>query len=557
MLRRLTVKNLAIVEDLELELGEGLTVVTGETGAGKSILVDAVVSRGGRARFRRFHPRGRGAPVGVRRVRRGFRGPRDPRGGRASGAASASDRLLLRRELTPDGRGRAFVEDEAASVRTLAKLGERLVAIHGQSSEQELADPAAPLELLDAFAKTDSERSAVEDAAAAWKEAQERLDALEDSRRQRGEKLEMLDFQIREIETVGPTEAEESALPVERERLLHADRIRSAGEAALAALTEAEGAAADRLGEAARAFGTLAAIDPSLGAHREEAEDLKRRIADLAAAARDAAESVEGDPARLTAIETRLEQLARLKRKYGPSASELLARLSDMKEERAELSHVEEALDRRRREAEKSAEAYRKAAAALSRKRQAAATRFSAAVEKELRGLALEKAKLRLALETLPDDRPRPGGLETGAFLFAPNPGETEKPLEKIASGGELSRLQLAIRSVASGRGRGRTLVFDEVDAGIGGRVAEVVGRKLRALADSEQVLCVTHVPQIAALARTHLRAEKREIGGRTVASVRRLDARERVAEIARMLAGETIPETAMKHARTLLEAAQ
>jgi len=557
VLRRLTVKNLAIVEDLELELAEGLTVVTGETGAGKSILVDAVSLVAGGRGSADFIREGAArlsvaaefdADSGVRAIlsEAGLPAP-----------ASASDRLLLRRELTPDGRGRAFVEDEAASVRTLAKLGERLVAIHGQSSEQELADPAAPLELLDAFAKTDSERSAVEDAAAAWKEAQERLDALDESRRQRGEKLEMLDFQIREIESVGPTEAEESALPVERERLLHADRIRSAGEAALAALTEAEGAAADRLGEAARAFGTLAAIDPSLGAHKEEAEDLKRRIADLAAAARDAAESVDGDPARLTAIETRLEQLARLKRKYGPSASELLARLSDMKEERAELSHVEEALDRRRREAEKSAEAYRKAAAALSRKRQAAAAKFSAAVEKELRGLALEKAKLRLALETLPDDRPRPGGLETGAFLFAPNPGETEKPLEKIASGGELSRLQLAIRSVASGRGRGRTLVFDEVDAGIGGRVAEVVGRKLRALADSEQVLCVTHVPQIAALARTHLRAEKREIGGRTVASVRRLDARERVAEIARMLAGETIPETAMKHARTLLEAAR
>ena len=557
MLRRLTVKNLAIVEDLELELAEGLTVVTGETGAGKSILVDAVSLVAGGRGSADFIREGAArlsvsaefdADSGVRAILAEAGLP---------GSASATDRLLLRRELTPDGRGRAFVEDEVASVRTLAKLGERLVAIHGQSSEQELADPAAPLELLDAFAKTDSERSAVEAAAAAWKEAQERLDSLEESRRQRGEKLEMLDFQIREIESVGPTEAEESALPVERERLLHADRIRSAGEAALAALTEAEGAAADRLGEAARAFATLAAIDPSLGAHREEAEDLKRRIADLAAAARDAAESVDGDPARLTAIETRLEQLARLKRKYGPSASELLARLSDMKEERAELSHVEEALDRRRGEAEKSAEAYRKAAAALSRKRQAAATRFSAAVEKELRGLALEKAKLRLALETLPDDRPRPGGLETGAFLFAPNPGETEKPLEKIASGGELSRLQLAIRSVASGRGRGRTLVFDEVDAGIGGRVAEVVGRKLRALADSEQVLCVTHVPQIAALARTHLRAEKREIGGRTVASVRRLDARERVAEIARMLAGETIPETAMKHARTLLEAAR
>jgi DNA repair protein RecN (Recombination protein N) len=550
----LTVKNLAIVEDLELELDEGLTVVTGETGAGKSILVDALSLVAG----------GRGSVDFIREgaarlsVTAEFDADPGVRALAADAGLPAPDRLLLRRELTPDGRGRAFVEDEAASVRTLAKLGERLVAIHGQSSEQELADPAAPLELLDAFAKAAPERAAVEDAAGRWKEAQERLATLEESRRQRSDKLEMLDFQIREIEAVAPTEAEESELPVERERLLHADRIRSAGEAALAALAEAEGSAADRLGEAARAFGTLAAIDPRLAVHREEAEDLKRRIADLAAAARDAAEAIEGDPARLTAIETRLEQLARLKRKYGPGAAELLARLSDMKEERAELSNVEEALDRRGREAGQAAEAYRKAAAALSTKRASAARRFSSAVEAELRGLALEKAKLRLALESLPDDRPRPGGLEAGTFLFAPNPGETEKPLEKIASGGELSRLQLAIRSVVAGGGvRGRTLVFDEVDAGIGGRVAEVVGKKLRALANSAQVLCVTHVPQIAALARTHLRAEKREVGGRTVAFVRRLDARERVAEIARMLAGETVPETAMKHARTLLGAAR
>jgi DNA repair protein RecN (Recombination protein N) len=557
----LTVKNLAIVEDLELDLEEGLTVVTGETGAGKSILVDALslvagargsahLLRDGAARLSVAAEFDADASIRSLIAEAGLPSP-------------ASDRVLLRRELTSDGRGRAFVEDEAASVRTLAKLGEKLVAIHGQSSEQELADPAAPLEILDAFARTEPERSACEEAAARWKEALDRLAALEESQRQRGEKLEMLDFQIREIEAVSPTEAEEAELPVERDRLLHADRIRSAGEAALAALAEAEGSAADRLGEAARAFGALAAIDPRLAAHREEAEDLKRRIADLAAAARDAAGAIESDPARLTALETRLEQLSRLQRKYGTSAAQILARLADMKEEKAELSHVEEALDRRRREAEGAAAAYRTAAAALTGKRKAAAPRFSAAVEKELRGLALEKAKLRLALESVPDDRPRPGGLETATLLFAPNPGEPEKPLEKIASGGELSRLQLAIRSAASSssssrtRSRGRTLVFDEVDAGIGGRVAEVVGRKLRELADSQQVLCVTHVPQIAALARTHLRAEKREVGGRTVASVRRLDARERVAEIARMLAGEKVPETALKHARTLLEAAR
>jgi DNA repair protein RecN (Recombination protein N) len=554
VLRRLTVRNLAIVEDLELELGEGLTVVTGETGAGKSILVDALSLVAG----------ARGSSDFIREgatrlsVSAEFDADGDVRSVVEEAGLPTSDRLLLRRELTPDGRGRAFVEDEAASVRTLAKLGERLVAIHGQSSEQELADPAAPLELLDAFAKTDAQRAAVAEAAGRWKEAQERLTALEESRRQRSEKLEMLEFQIREIESVAPTEAEEAELPAERERLLHADRIRSAGEAALGALSEAEGSAADRLGEAARAFAVLAGIDPRLAPQREEAEELKRRITDLAAAARDAAEAIEGDPARLTAIETRLEQLSRLRRKYGASAAEILARLADMKEERTELSHVEEALDRRGREAEEAASAYRSAAAVLSKRRRSAATRFSSAVEQELRGLALEKAKLRLSLEALPDDRPRPGGLETAAFLFAPNAGEPEKPLEKIASGGELSRLQLAIRSVASGgRGRGRTLVFDEVDAGIGGRVAEVVGKKLRGLADTEQVLCVTHVPQIAALAHTHLRAEKRVVGGRTVASVRVLDARERVAEIARMLAGEKVPETALKHARTLLEAAR
>jgi DNA repair protein RecN (Recombination protein N) len=554
VLRRLTVRNLAIVEDLELELGEGLTVITGETGAGKSILVDALSLLAGARGSSDFLREG-AARLSVAAE---FDADADVRRLVEEAGLPASDRLLLRRELTPDGRGRAFVEDEAASVRTLAKLGERLVAIHGQSSEQELADPAAPLELLDAYAKTESERAAVEEGATRWKEAQERLTALEESRRQRAEKLEMLEFQIREIESVAPTEAEEAELPAERDRLLHADRIRSAGEAALGALSESEGSAADRLGEAARAFGVLAGIDPRLAPQREEAEELKRRIADLAAAARDAAEAIEGDPARLTAIETRLEQLARLRRKYGATAAAILARLAAMKEERSELSHVEEALDRWRRAAEEAAGAYRSAAAALSKRRRTAATRFSTAVEQELRGLALEKAKLRLSLETLTDDRPRPGGLESASFLFAPNAGEAEKPLAKIASGGELSRLQLAIRSVASGRGgRGRTLVFDEVDAGIGGRVAEVVGKKLRGLADTEQVLCVTHVPQIAALARTHLRAEKRVVGGRTIASVRVLDARERVEEIARMLAGEKVPETAMKHARTLLEAAR
>ncbi len=554
MLRRLTVKNLAIVEELELELGRGLTVITGETGAGKSILVDALTLVAG----------GRGSADLIRQgaarlsVAAEFDADAAVRALVSEAGLPDADRLLLRRELTPDGRGRAFVEDEPASVRTLARIGERLVAIQGQSSEQELTGAGAALELLDAFAKVDRERGAVAAAAARWSEAGDRLASLEGSRRQREERLEMLDFQVREIEAVAPGEAEESDLPAERERLLHADRIRGAGVAALEALSEAEGSAADRLGEAARAFAELAGIDARLAPHRDEAEDLKRRIADLAAAARDAAAGIEADPSRLTAVESRLEQFARLRRKYGATVTEILARLADLREERSELSNVEDALERRRREAALAEAAYRSEAAALSSRRHAAAGRFSTAVQKELRGLALESARVRVDLEALAPDAPRAGGLERAVFLFAPNPGEPERPLEKIASGGELSRLQLAIRSVASGRaGGGRTLVFDEVDAGIGGRVAEVVGRKLRDLADHDQVLCVTHVPQIAALAGAHYLAEKRQIGRRTVVRVRRLDGQERVAEIARMLAGETVPDTALRHARTLLEAAR
>jgi DNA repair protein RecN (Recombination protein N) len=554
VLRRLTVKNLAIVEDLDLELSGGLTVITGETGAGKSILVDALAllagARGSADLVRQGAPRlsvcGEfDADAGVRALL-------------AEAGLPAQERVLVRRELSADGRGRAFVEDEPASVRTLARLGERLVAIHGQNSEQELVDAGAPLEILDAFAKAEAEREAVAAAAARWKEARGRREALEASRQDRGRRLEMLEFQIREIEAARLVEADETGLPAERDRLLHADRIRQAGEAALEALSEGEGSAADRLGEAAKAFAQLAAIDPREAGHREEAEDLKRRVADLAAAARDAAGAIEADPARLTALETRLETVGRLKRKYGASVGEVLRRLSEMKAERDELSNVEDALERRAAEEAAARKAYGDAAAALSGKRRSAAPRLAAAVEKELSGLALEKARLRVSLEAVAEDAPRETGAETSSFWFAPNPGEPEKPLEKIASGGELSRLQLAIRTVAAGRkGRGRTLVFDEVDAGIGGRVAEVVGRKLRGLAANEQVLCVTHVPQIAALAQRHYLAEKREAGGRTIASVRPLEGKERVAEVARMLAGEKVPETAWKHARTLLEAAR
>lgn len=553
MLRRLTVKSLAIVEDLEMDLGPGLTVITGETGAGKSILVDALALLVG----------GRGSSDLVRQgaPRLSVTGEFDPDGTvrslLADSGLPASEAVLLRREVSADGRGHAFVEDEPAAIRTLARIGERLIAIHGQNSEQELAERDAPLELLDAFAEAEPEQEAVAQAAADWAQARRLLEGLEASRRDRAARLDLLSFQIREIESVAPTGEEEQELLLERERLLHADRIRRAGEAALAALSEGENSAADRLGEAVRAFGELAAIDPREVVHREEGEELKRRISDLAAAARDAAREIESDPDRLTSIETRLEKISRIKHKYGPSVGDALALLEKLKAEQTELSNIEDALERRGKESQAARREFLAAAAILSTKRRAAAGRFSADVEKELRALAMEKARFRVSIEPVGEDVPRPRGLETATFLFAPNPGEPEKPVERIASGGELSRLELAIQSVAAGRkGRARTLVFDEVDAGIGGRVADVVGRKLRRLAEGGQVLCVTHVPQIAALADSHFLAEKRQVRGRTVAAVRLLEGEKRVSEIARMLAGEKVPETAVRHARRLLEEA-
>jgi DNA repair protein RecN (Recombination protein N) len=550
MLRRLRVRNLAIIEDLELELGEGLTVISGETGAGKSILVDALMLLAG----------GRGS---AELVRQGF--DRLVVGGEFDTDATARAILeqsglpagpfiLLRREISPDGRGRAFVDDEPAAVRTIARLSQRLIAIQGQNAELELADRDSALEILDEFGSPAAEREQVARAAASWAGARQAIEELEAAGRDRSARLETLDYQIHEIESVAPVEAEETELTRERDRLLHADRIRRAGETALAALSEDEGSAADRLGEAARAFAELAAIDPAERPYREEAEEIKRRVTDLAAHARDAAAAIEADPERLTAIETRLERISRIKRKYGGSVADALALLERMRAERSELSDLSDALERRRREEASARRDFLQSAGALSARRAASAARLSSAIESQLSELALEKARFRVALSPAEPDAPRPRGLESAQFLFAPNPGEPEKPVDRIASGGELSRLQLAIRCAAgTGKKGARTLVFDEVDAGIGGRTAEVVGRKLRALSRDQQVLCVTHVPQIAALADRHFVAEKRATRGRTTVSVRCVEADARVAEIARMLAGQTVPETAWKHARTLL----
>ncbi|HET9795595.1 MAG TPA: DNA repair protein RecN [Thermoanaerobaculia bacterium] len=555
MLRDLTIRNLAIVEDLSLELGPGFTAITGETGAGKSILVDALsLLSGGRASADLLRHEADRLTVSAR-----FDGV-DGRPLEEAGIAAPDGEIVVRREIGADGKGRAFVNDAAVAAKTLAAIGERLVAIHGQGGERRLLDADAALDLVDAFGALEESADEVARRAREFREAEGRREELAGSRRDRDRRLDLLGFEIAEIDAARLEGLDEDVLATERNLLLHADRVRQLGEAAAAALSEDEGSALDRIGEAHRAASELARIDGSFAEVEAEIAEIKARASDVASQVAGAAARIEADPERLAEAEDRLARLARLKKKYGASVAEILAWREKSAAERDTLENLDDSLDELARRGAAALAAYEAAARSLSDGRRESARKLSAAVQKSLAELAMEKAKFRVELAET-EERVSPRGRERAEILFSGNPGEPERPLAKIASGGELSRVQLAIESVllaggrVRGRARGRTLVFDEVDAGIGGRIAEVVARKLASLSTTDQVLCVTHVPQIAARAGRHLRAVKKVAGGRTRAGVEELTGDERVEEIARMLAGATVTPTARAHARALLAA--
>jgi DNA repair protein RecN (Recombination protein N) len=555
VLRDLTIKNLAIVEDLRLELGEGFTAITGETGAGKSILVDALtLVCGGRASSDMLRHQAERLTVSARFDRlNGLLGFLDEAGLRAP-----DEDLVVRRELGADGRGRAFVNDEAVAAKTIARLGERLVAIHGQGGERRLLESETAIDLVDEFGELIDEAETVARLARDFGELESRKTELSASRRERDRRLDLLQFEVSEIDGAKLDGIDEEALRTERNLLLHADKVRQLGENAVAALSEDEGSAMDRTGEAYRAAAELARIDGSFSEAESEIAEIKARIADVSALVGRGASGIEADPERLAELEDRLAKLERLKKKYGANVTEILDYRERAASDRDALVHLDDALEEIENRSSKILLAYDDASRVLSDGRRIAARRFSGAVQKQLSELAMEKARFRVALEA-GEERVSARGRERGEILFSGNPGEPERSLSRIASGGELSRVQLAIESVLLSRRRTRasrrTLVFDEVDAGIGGRIAEVVARKLVSLAQTDQVLCVTHVPQIAARADHHLRAVKRVSGGRTHAAVEELSGDARVEEIARMLAGATVTPTARAHARALLAA--
>ncbi len=558
MLTCLRVKDFAIIDRLEVELGPGLNVVTGETGAGKSILVDALsLVLGARARpeFVRTGAESaevealfdlEGAPEIIARLE-------------AAGVACAGDEpggelgeLIVRRVVQANGRTRAYVNGRLATAAQLAEIAAGLADLSSQHEHHSLADPSMHLVYLDAFARVDDERAQMAKAYEAFRAAQLALSGAAGAERGREEREDLLAFQLREIGELAPEVGEKETLRAEREVLRHAERLARTAGSAEDALYSADGAVSELLARIASDIADLTHLDAKLIPLAAELSDARARIEDVAQELGRYARGVSGDPERLVEVDERLDRLARLERKYGGSVEAVLAHAERAREELDVLQHHEAhlaALEGTRDAARHDAEVV---ARRLSARRREAALALGRAITEELSSIGMRGAEVLVAVTPLDPrvggdsraelevdgSRLAPTGIDRAELLISPNPGEEARPLRRIASGGELSRALLAIKRVLAGLRPAGLYVFDEVDVGVGGAVAEVIGRKLKDVARHHQVLCITHLAQIAVHADTHFRVSKEVVGDRTRSAVTRLDAGERREEVARMLGG-------------------
>ena len=554
MLERLTIRDLALVERAEIQLGEGLLAVTGETGSGKSLFVDSlgmlvgaradadVVREGAKAAI----AEGEFRLVGdsARRVAALLN---------EWGIEFDGETLIVRREVSAEGRSRASVNQSPVTLANLKRVGELLLDLHGQHEHQSLLREGAALATLDRLAGLEDARARYADLLAAYREAQGEQERLKASLTTFAERRDYLASAASELDDANLVEGEEETLKVDASRLAHADRLRTLAAQALTALSEDEASAARSLGTARHALEQAAALDASL------AETLAP-VQEAAIAAEDAArtlahylDALEADPAALEAIEERRERIARITRKYRRSVLELIAWRDELRNELADGEDGDGAVARAEARVQAAETALRREAKGLTKARTSAAKEWSTVLSRELVPLGFPHAKVGFEVQPAEGDRPGATGLDDVLLRFTANPGEPARPLQKIASGGELSRVMLALKCALQTRDRVDLLVFDEVDSGIGGRVAQAVGERLRRLADDRQVICVTHLPMIAALARHHLAVSKQVSAGRTIARVSLLEKNERVEELARMLAGERVTETTRRQARELL----
>lgn len=557
MLKELSINNFAIIRDLDIEFREGLNIVSGETGAGKSILVGAInLILGSRASQEMI--RTGAAEASVEAVLTVPGGSLCRRILNDWGIDSGTE-LVVRRAISRTGRNRVFINDQAASVQQLQQLSPLLISISGQHEHQLLLEPEIHLGLLDAFGGLEPFCEGVREIWAAWLDKKEELTRTRRAREEGAARMDFLRFQLQELEAAKILPNEDEELGREREILRNAAGLSEASHKALGALYSERGAILERLSEIEKELSSIVRIDPTqenLLLYMEQArinlEEISHLLGTYSA-------RLVFDPARLAAIEERLALLGRLGKKYGASANDMIARMEELRtlvcrETESELR--EEEIEKEQMELRRL---YLEAGGELSRKRSEASERLSRQVELNLSELDMPRARFKTRFQdTANGGEPlfSPSGLDRIEFLLSANPGEDLKPLAKIASGGELSRILLALKSLLSRKGEAETLVFDEVDAGIGGRTAELVGLKLKKLADRHQVVCITHLPQIACHARWHYLVKKKAADGETLTSIRMLAESERCEELARMLGGVSISETVREHAKELLERA-
>ena len=551
----LKVRDFAIVDQIDIEFAPGMTVLTGETGAGKSILVDAlglVLGERGSAQLVRESAK-----------RAEFAAEFDvsalpsARAWLEEQALDMDDECLLRRVINADGRSRAFVNGNPVPVSQLKRIGELLLDIHGQHFHQSLGRRAVQRDLLDYFGGLMAERTNTESSFGAWKSLADQLDDLAAAESDRASRLDLLSFQLHELQGLALADDEVMELSAERQKLQHSGRLAEGVDGALRNLFEDEpGNANSLIAKVLRSLESLAEFDPSLEPVIEVLSSASIQITEAAESLRRYGDTLDMDPARRDWVEERLDSIQTIARKHRVSADELPALTEKLREEHDGLSHAEE----RGRELEQQVEAARtaflKRAQSLSKARKKAAATFAKAVTGAMHGLGMPGGVFEVALTPLREDAARTWGIDDIEFLISANPGQSPQPLARIASGGELSRMSLAIQVIASDGSAIPTMVFDEVDSGVGGGVAEMLGRRLGELGSQRQVLCVTHLPQVASLADQHFRISKVSDGKTTRTQVQALDSDDRIDELARMLGGVEITRKTLEHAAEMLAGA-
>ncbi|HAA90453.1 MAG: DNA repair protein RecN [Thermoanaerobacterales bacterium 50_218] len=557
MLVQLEVENLALIEKISLNFGPGLNVLTGETGAGKSILVDAMsLLVGERASGDQVRTGAEKAFVGglfdcqeVPQVLKKLEELGLP--------VSEDSTLLLTREIVRGGRSVCRVNGKMVPLSLYRVLGELLVDLHGQHEHQSLLKVSRHRELLDAFGgeKLQQQRELVQDLYQRLVSLKQALEGIQDHQKEYQQKIEDLRHVVEEIDRVNPTPGEEEDLEQERERLRHREKLLELVKGSIFELSEGTDnilPASDLISQAVLKLREMVHYDPSTAGVLQELEDLQYKLDDIVRFLREYQERLDFDPERATEVEERLYQLRKLMRKYGPSLESVCAYRNQAAAELKELLSLQDRSQEVEEEYTGVLREYEQAANSLSELRHQVAKEFSAAVEEELRALGMEKARFDILWKK--HQQPTPSGFDQIEFVFSPNPGEPLKPLARIASGGEMSRVMLALKVVLAEKDEIPTLVFDEIDAGIGGRTLQVVGERLARLAECKQVLCVTHSPHIAGRGQRHFYIEKVVTDEQTRTVARLLDGEERIAEIARMLGGSCEEKVTRLHAEQILK---